>query len=66
MSGYHQNKATVLRRTRISLLSLGGLPVEEITRIAGHSSTGTTQVVYRREVRQVLTGGAQTLDRLLG
>ena len=35
-------------------------------RIAGHSSTGTTEVVYRREVRLVLTGGAPTLDRLLG
>jgi integrase len=55
-----------LRHTGISLLSLGGLPVEEIARIAGHSSTRTTEVVYRRELRPVITGGAQTLDRLLG
>jgi len=55
-----------LRHTGISLLSLGGLPVEEIARIAGHSSTRTTEVVYRRELRPVITGGAQTVDRLLG
>jgi integrase len=54
-----------LRHTGISLLSLGGLPVEEIARIAGHSSTRTTEVVYRRELRPVITGGAQTVDRLL-
>jgi integrase len=52
-----------LRHTGISLLSLGGLPVEEIARIAGHSSTRTTEVVYSRPV---ITGGAQTVDRLLG
>lgn len=55
-----------LRHTGISLLSRGGLPVEEIARLAGHSSTRTTEVVYRRELRPVITGGAQTVDRLLG
>jgi integrase len=55
-----------LRHTGISLLSLGGLPVEEIARIAGRSSTRTTEMVYRRELRPVITGGAQALDRLLG
>ena len=55
-----------LRHTGISLLSRGGLPVEEIARIAGHASTRTTEVVYRRELRPVITSGAQTVDRLLG
>jgi integrase len=55
-----------LRHTGISLLSLGGLPVEEIARIAGHASTRTTEVVYRRELRPVIATGAQTLDRLMG
>jgi integrase len=55
-----------LRHTGISLLSLGGLPVEEIARIAGHASSRTTEVVYRRELRPVITGGAETVDRLLG
>ena len=55
-----------LRHSAISPLSLGGLPVEEIARIAGHSSTRTTEVVYGRELRPVITGGAQTVVRLLG
>jgi hypothetical protein len=43
-----------------------GVPVEEITRIAGHSSTRTTEVVYRRELRPILTTGAEAMDRLFG
>jgi integrase len=54
-----------LRHTGISLLSLGGLPIEEVARIAGHASTRTTETVYRRELRPVITAGAATLDRLL-
>jgi integrase len=53
-----------LRHTGISLLSLGGLPIEEVARIAGHASTRTTETVYRRELRRVITAGAATLDRL--
>lgn len=55
-----------LRHTGVRLLSLGGLPIEENARIAGHSSTRTTELVYRRELRPVLTRGAETLDVLLG
>ena len=39
-------------------------PVEEIARIAGHSSSRTTEVVYRRELRPILTTGAEAMDRL--
>jgi integrase len=52
-----------LRHTGISLLSLGGLPVEEIARIAGHASTRTTEVVYGRDPRPVITGGARQSTR---
>jgi integrase len=55
-----------LRHTGVSLLSLSGLPTEEIARMAGHSSTRTTEVVYRKELRPVIATGAQALDRLLG
>ena len=41
-----------------------GSPVEEIARIAGHSSTRTTEVVYRRELRPILTTCAEAMDRL--
>jgi integrase len=53
-----------LRHSFVSLMSSTGVPVEEIARIAGHSSTGTTEVVYRRELRPVLTTGAEAMDRL--
>jgi integrase len=55
-----------LRHTFVSLLSASGIPVEEIARLAGHSSTRTTEVVYRRELRPVLTRGAEAMDAILG
>jgi integrase len=33
-------------------------------RQAGHSSSRTTEVVYRRELRPILTTGAEAMDRL--
>ena len=39
-----------LRHAFVSLLSASGTPVEEIARLAGHSSTRTTEVIYRREL----------------
>ena len=53
-----------LRHSFVSLMSNSGVPVEEIARIAGHSSSRTTEVVYRRELRPILTGGAEAMDKL--
>jgi integrase len=53
-----------LRHSFVSLMSSSGVPVEEIARLAGHSNTRTTEVVYRRELRPVLTTGAEAMDRL--
>ena len=53
-----------LRHSFVSLMSSSGVPVEEIARIAGHSSSWTTEVVYRRELRPILTTGAKAMDRL--
>ena len=53
-----------LRHSFVSLMSNSGVPVEEIARIAGHSSSRTTEVVYRRELRPILTTGAEAMDRL--
>ena len=39
-------------------------PPEEIARLPGRSSSRTTEVVYRRELRPVLTTGAEAMDRL--
>ena len=53
-----------LRHSFVSLMSSSGVPVEEIARLAGHSSSRTTEVVYRRELRPILTTGAEAMDRL--
>jgi len=53
-----------LRHSFVSLMSSSGVPVEEIARLAGHSSSRTTEVVYRRELRPVLTTGAEAMDRI--
>ena len=53
-----------LRHSFVSLMSSSGVPVEEIARLAGHANTRTTEVVYRRELRPVLTTGAEAMDRL--
>ena len=35
-------------------MSAGGVPIEEIARLAGHRQTSTTELVYRRELRPVM------------
>jgi integrase len=42
-----------------------GVPVEEIARLAGHNRTATTELVYRHELRPVITTGVEVLDRIL-
>jgi hypothetical protein len=34
------------------MMSYQGVPVEEIARLAGHASSRTTEVIYRRELRR--------------
>jgi site-specific recombinase XerD len=51
-----------LRHTFVSILSAGGVPVEEIARMAGRKQTSTTELVYRRELRPALTAGAEVMD----
>ena len=53
-----------LRTTFVSLLSHQGVSIEEIARLAGHASTRTTEIVYRRELRPVITTGAEIMDEL--
>jgi integrase len=53
-----------LRHSFISLMSSSGVPIEEIARLAGHANSRTTEVVYRRELRPVLTTGAEAMDKL--
>ncbi|HEX3194194.1 MAG TPA: site-specific integrase [Streptosporangiaceae bacterium] len=55
-----------LRTTFVSLLSHRGVSIEEIARLAGHASTRTTEIVYRRELRPVIITGAEIMDELFG
>ena len=53
-----------LRHTFVSLMSESGIAVEEIARLAGHSSSRTTEVVCRHELRPVITTGADAMDKM--
>lgn len=53
-----------LRHSFVSLLSDSGVPLEEISRLVGHSSTAVTELVYRKQIRPVLQRGATVMDRI--
>lgn len=55
-----------LRHSFVSLLSASGVPVEEIARLVGRSSTRTTEVVYRKELCPVLVKDAEEMDQVFG
>jgi integrase len=55
-----------LRHSFVSLLSDSGIPIEEISRLVGHSSTTVTEQVYRHQIRPVIQDGAIAMDRLFG
>jgi len=55
-----------LRHSFVSLLSDSGVPLEEISRLVGHSSTAVTELVYRKQIRPVLQRGAAAMDRIFG
>ncbi len=56
--------AKELRTSFVSMMSYRGVPVEEIAQLAGHASSRTTEVVYRRELRPVITTGAEVMDQI--
>jgi len=50
----------------VSLLSDSGVPLEEISRLVGHSGTSVTELVYRHQIRPVIQTGATAMDALFG
>lgn len=52
------------RHTFVSTMSAGGVPAEEIARLADHQQTRTTESVYRRELRPIITIGAEIRDQI--
>ena len=53
-----------LRHSFVSVLSDAGLPIEQISRLVGHSGTATTETVYRKQIRPVIVHGADVMDRI--
>ncbi|MGW5734809.1 MULTISPECIES: site-specific integrase [Streptomyces] len=54
------------RTSFVSILSDGGIPLEEISRLVGHSSTAVTEEVYRKQIRPVIQTGATAMDAIFG
>lgn len=55
-----------LRHSFVSLLSDRGVPLEEISRLVGHSGTAVTEEVYRKQIRPVIQTGAVVMDGIFG
>ena len=55
-----------LRHSFVSLLSSTGMPIEDISHLVGHANTRVTELVYRKELRPMLTRGADAIDALFG
>jgi integrase len=53
-----------LRDSFVSLLSSTGMSIEDISHLVGHASSRVTELVYRKELRPVLTRGARAMDAL--
>lgn len=53
-----------LRHSFVSLLADGGVPIEEISRLVGHTGTTVTEKVYRHQLRPVIEHGAVAMDRI--
>jgi integrase len=55
-----------LRHSFVSMLSADGVATEDISHLVGHSSTRTTERVYRHDLRPVLRTGAERMGRIFG
>lgn len=53
-----------LRHSFVSLLSDARVPIESISRLVGHRSTMVTETIYRKQLRPVVEGGAEVMDRI--
>jgi hypothetical protein len=49
---------------RCAPLSDADVPIEHISPLVGHSSTTTTETIYRKQIGPVIVHGADTMDRI--
>jgi hypothetical protein len=48
----------------MSLMSEHGVTIEKIADLVGHAGTHTTETVYRHQLKPVITGGAEVMDKI--
>ena len=53
-----------LRHSAVSLLSASGVPIELVADVMGHSTTRTTEAVYRHSVLPTASGAVRAMDEL--
>lgn len=53
-----------LRHSFVSLLSDGGMPIEQIAELLGHRGSRVTEAVYRHHLRPVILDGAVAMDSI--
>lgn len=53
-----------MRHSFVSLLSDAKVPLEDISRLCGHSGTAVTEQVYRHQIRPVMVEGATAMDQI--
>jgi integrase len=53
-----------MRHSFVSLLSDSGVPLENISRLVGHSNTTVTETVYHKQLRPVLLEGAEAMNQI--
>jgi hypothetical protein len=58
------NKPSRATPQRLPAVSDAGVRIEDISRLVGHSSTVVTEKVYRKELRPVLTRGAEAMGNV--
>jgi integrase len=53
-----------VRHSFVSVLSVSGVPIEQISRLMGHNGTAVTELVYRHQIRPVVEHGAEAMERI--
>ncbi len=53
-----------LRHSFVSLLSEHRIPIEDISRLVGHTNTVVTETVYRKQIRPVIQEGATAMNEI--
>jgi integrase len=53
-----------LRHSFVSILSARNVPIEEISKLVGHSSITVTETIYRKQIAPKVEDGTQAMDNI--